>query len=55
MPADLRREVAAHNDGILSYAADVVLVKKPLSGRWYDDHTVPREIIDACLPLVAAE
>lgn len=55
MPADLRREVAAHNDKILSYAADVVLVKKPLSGRWYDDHTVPPEIIEACLPLVAAQ
>ncbi|MBC00394.1 MAG: radical SAM protein [Rhodobacteraceae bacterium] len=49
LPASLRREIGAHNDEILSYAADVALVKKPLSGRWYDDHTVPREIIDACV------
>ncbi|MCG6122721.1 MAG: cobalamin-dependent protein [Microvirga sp.] len=49
LPASLRAELGAHNDEILSYAADVVLVKKPLSGRWYDDHTVPRHIIEACL------
>ncbi|WP_425087672.1 cobalamin-dependent protein [Stappia sp.] len=49
LPTSLRREIGAHNDEILSYAADVALVKKPLSGRWYDDHTVPREIIDACV------
>jgi clorobiocin biosynthesis protein CloN6 len=49
LPASLKREIGAHNDEILSYAADVALVKKPLSGRWYDDHTVPREIIDACV------
>jgi clorobiocin biosynthesis protein CloN6 len=49
LSASLRREIGAHNDEILSYAADVALVKKPLSGRWYDDHTVPREIIDACV------
>ncbi|WP_349360340.1 cobalamin-dependent protein [Stappia sp.] len=48
LPDGLRREVGRHNDEILSYAADVALVKKPLSGRWYDDHTVPQEIIDAC-------
>lgn len=49
LPDSLRREVGQHNDEILSYAADVALVKKPLSGRWYDDHTVPAEIISACV------
>lgn len=48
LSSSLRRELAAHNNEILSYAADVALVKKPLSGRWYDDHTVPQDIIDAC-------
>ena len=49
LPASLRSELAAHNNDILSYASDVVLVKKPLSGRWYDDHAVPPEIIESCL------
>uniref|UniRef100_UPI003BAA888C cobalamin-dependent protein n=1 Tax=Stappia sp. TaxID=1870903 RepID=UPI003BAA888C len=48
LPDSLRREIGRHNDEILSYAADVALVKKPLSGRWYDDHTVPADIIAAC-------
>jgi clorobiocin/coumermycin A biosynthesis protein CloN6/CouN6 len=46
--ASLRQELADHNNDILSYAADVVLVKKPLAGRWYDDHVVPKHIIDSC-------
>lgn len=48
LPASLRAELLDHNNDILSYAADVVMVKKPLSGRWYDDHAVPPEIIAQC-------
>jgi clorobiocin biosynthesis protein CloN6 len=50
LPQWLREEILAHNEDILSYAADVRLAKKPLTGRWYDDHTVPLNIIDACTP-----
>lgn len=49
LPASLRRELLDHNNDILSYAADVVLVKKPLEGRWYDDHAVPKDVIQSCL------
>lgn len=49
LPQSLRSEILAHNNTILSYAGDVRLAKKPLSGRWYDDHTVPKDVIDACL------
>ena len=49
LPASLRRELADHNNDVLSWAADVVMVKKPLSGRWYDDHAVPGNIIERCM------
>ncbi len=48
LPQSLKKEILNHNNNILSFAADVRLAKKPLSGRWYDDHTVPQNIINIC-------
>ncbi len=48
LPQWLKEEIVLHNEEILTYAADVRLAKKPLVGRWYDDHAVPANIIEAC-------
>lgn len=48
LPQWLKDEIVLHNEDVLSYAADVRLAKKPLVGRWYDDHAVPLNIVEAC-------
>jgi clorobiocin biosynthesis protein CloN6 len=47
MPATLRDEVRTYNRKILAYSSDQIIpVKRPFGGRWFDDATVPREMIE---------
>jgi clorobiocin biosynthesis protein CloN6 len=47
LPASLRAEVRAYNRKILAYSSDQIIpVKRPFGGRWFDDATVPRQMID---------
>jgi clorobiocin biosynthesis protein CloN6 len=49
LPHDLRKVILAYNAKILSYSSDqLVPAERPLFGRWFDDYTVPQELIDAC-------
>lgn len=46
LPADLRQTIQAYNRKILAYSSDqIVPVKRPFGGRWFDDATVPAEMI----------
>ena len=46
LPAALRDEMRAYNRKILAYSSDqIVPVRRPFGGRWFDDFTVPREMI----------
>jgi clorobiocin biosynthesis protein CloN6 len=50
LPADLRNEIRSYNRKILAYSSDqIVPVRRPFGGRWFDDVTVPREMIDDIL------
>ena len=50
LPADLRDVIRAYNRKILAYSSDQIMpVRRPFGGRWFDDHTVPREMIDDLL------
>jgi clorobiocin biosynthesis protein CloN6 len=47
LPATLRDEVRTYNRKILAYSSDQIIpVKRPFGGRWFDDATVPREMIE---------
>jgi clorobiocin biosynthesis protein CloN6 len=47
LPAALREEVRAYNRKILAYSSDQIIpVKRPFGGRWFDDVTVPRQMIE---------
>jgi len=47
LPADLRDQVRAYNRKILAYSSDqIVPVRRPFGGRWFDDVTVPQQMID---------
>jgi clorobiocin biosynthesis protein CloN6 len=47
LPAALRDEMRAYNRKILAYSTDqIVPVHRPFGGRWFDDFTVPRQMID---------
>lgn len=55
LPAALRDEVRAYNRKILAYSSDQIIpVKRPFGGRWFDDATVPRQMIDENLAAVPA-
>jgi clorobiocin biosynthesis protein CloN6 len=46
LPAGLRDEVRAYNRKILAYSTDQILpMPRPFGGRWFDDATVPAELI----------
>jgi clorobiocin/coumermycin A biosynthesis protein CloN6/CouN6 len=48
--ADLRNEMRSYNRKILAYSSDqIVPVKRPFGGRWFDDVTVPRQMIEEIL------
>jgi clorobiocin biosynthesis protein CloN6 len=50
LPSDLRDVIRAYNRKILAYSSDQIMpVRRPFGGRWFDDHTVPREMIDDLL------
>jgi clorobiocin/coumermycin A biosynthesis protein CloN6/CouN6 len=50
LPADLRDVIRAYNRKILAYSSDQIMpVRRPFGGRWFDDVTVPREMIDDLL------
>ena len=55
LPADLRDVIRAYNRKILAYSSDQIMpVRRPFGGRWFDDVTVPREMIDELLAAPAA-
>jgi clorobiocin/coumermycin A biosynthesis protein CloN6/CouN6 len=54
LPAALRSEIRSYNRKILAYSSDqIVPVRRPFGGRWFDDVTVPREMIDDILAIPA--
>jgi clorobiocin/coumermycin A biosynthesis protein CloN6/CouN6 len=47
LPADLRTEVRTYNRKILAYSSDQIIpVRRPFGGRWFDDVTVPADMIE---------
>jgi clorobiocin biosynthesis protein CloN6 len=50
LPADLRNEMRNYNRKILAYTSDQIMpVPRPFGGRWFDDTTVPRPMIEDIL------
>jgi clorobiocin biosynthesis protein CloN6 len=50
LPADLRDVIRAYNGKILAYSSNQIMpVRRPFGGRWFDDVTVPRQMIDDLL------
>ncbi|GAA0565099.1 B12-binding domain-containing radical SAM protein [Actinomadura livida] len=55
LPAALRDEIRRYNRKILAYTNDQIMpVPRPLGGRWFDDATVPQQMIEACRASPAA-
>jgi clorobiocin biosynthesis protein CloN6 len=55
LPASLREQVRSYNRKILAYSSDqIVPVKRPFGGRWFDDATIPRQMIDDIMAVPAA-
>ena len=49
LPADLRNVVRSYNRKILAYTSDQIIpIPRPFGGRWFDDFTVPRDLIREC-------
>ena len=47
LPSSLRDEIRVYNRKILAYSSDQIIpVRRPFGGRWFDDVTVPKEMID---------
>jgi clorobiocin biosynthesis protein CloN6 len=52
LPASLRDEMRAYNRKILAYSSDQILpIPRPFGGRWFDDVTVPEEMIRELSPI----
>jgi clorobiocin/coumermycin A biosynthesis protein CloN6/CouN6 len=50
LPAVLRDEIRLYNRKILAYSSDQIIpVRRPFGGRWFDDVTIPRQMIDDML------
>ncbi|HUB39498.1 MAG TPA: cobalamin-dependent protein [Streptosporangiaceae bacterium] len=50
LPAGLRTEIRTYNRKILAYSSDQIIpVHRPFGGRWFDDVTVPAEMIKELL------
>ena len=46
-PVDLRDEIRTYNRKILAYSSDQIIpMKRPFGDRWFDDATVPRQMIE---------
>lgn len=55
LPPGLRDVIRAYNRKILAYSSDQIMpVRRPFGGRWFDDHTIPRAMIDDLLATPAA-
>lgn len=49
LPADLRDTIRSYNRKILSYSSDQIIpLRRPFGGRWFDDFSVPASIIERC-------
>jgi clorobiocin/coumermycin A biosynthesis protein CloN6/CouN6 len=47
LPADLRDQIRSYNRKILAYSSDQIIpMRRPFGGRWFDDATVPRQMIE---------
>jgi len=56
LPATLRNEMRSYNRKILAYSSDQIIpVRRPFGGRWFDDVTVPRQMIEDILAGDGAE
>ncbi len=58
LPAALRDEIRSYNRKILAYSSDQIIpVRRPFGGRWFDDVTVPQQMIDdiRAIPVTAAK
>ncbi len=54
LPADLRDTIRTYNAKILAYSSDQIIpVHRPFGGRWFDDFTVPKSMIDGLQRCVA--
>ena len=52
MPTALRNDIRSYNRKILAYSSDqIVPVRRPFGGRWFDDVTVPQQMIDDILAI----
>ena len=50
LPAALRDEIRSYNRKILAYSSDQIIpVRRPFGGRWFDDVTVPQQMIEDIL------
>ncbi|MGH3274594.1 MAG: cobalamin-dependent protein [Streptosporangiaceae bacterium] len=50
LPAALRTEIRTYNRKILAYSSDQIIpVRRPFGGRWFDDVTVPSQMIEELL------
>jgi clorobiocin/coumermycin A biosynthesis protein CloN6/CouN6 len=50
LPRSLRDQMRIYNRKILAYSSDQIIpVRRPFGGRWFDDVTVPREMIEDIL------
>jgi clorobiocin biosynthesis protein CloN6 len=47
LPRDLRDQIRSYNRKILAYSSDQIIpMRRPFGGRWFDDATVPRHMIE---------
>jgi clorobiocin/coumermycin A biosynthesis protein CloN6/CouN6 len=47
LPVDLRNQIRSYNRKILAYSSDQIIpMRRPFGGRWFDDATVPRQMIE---------
>jgi clorobiocin biosynthesis protein CloN6 len=54
LPAALRDEMRSYNRKILAYSSDQIIpVRRPFGGRWFDDVTVPQPMIEDLLATAA--
>lgn len=56
LPFSLRDEIKQYNRRILAYSSDqIVPMERPFGGRWFDDYTVPKDLIASVCPQPALE
>jgi clorobiocin/coumermycin A biosynthesis protein CloN6/CouN6 len=56
LPDALRSEMRSYNRKILAYSSDQIIpVRRPFGGRWFDDVTVPPQMIEDLLAVPAGD